>query len=104
MLYVNRRRMAEEPISRLAIWSRRVGLFAIAVMVLAIIIVNLGLLDAVSAIATLGGALALALIAILLAFAAFVVIWRQGLRGIGLAVSALAIGFMMLAYPAYLAT
>jgi uncharacterized protein (DUF1499 family) len=103
MLYIARRRLAEEPVSKLAIWSRRLALFAIAVVLLVIVIVNLGFLDPVPAITSLAGSLFLALVAILLAFGAFVVIWRQGSRGTGLAVAALAIGLAMLAYPGFLA-
>jgi uncharacterized protein (DUF1499 family) len=102
MLYVARRRVAEEPVSKLAIWSRRLALFAIAVVLLVIVIVNLGFLDPVPAIASLAGSLFFALVAMVLAVGAFVVIWRQGLRGLGLAVAALGIGVAMLAYPAYL--
>ena len=102
MLYVARRRVAEEPVSKLAMWSRRLALFAIAVVLLVIVIVNLGFLDPVPAIASLAGSLFFALVAMMLAFGAFVVIWRQGLRGLGLAVAALGIGVAMLAYPAYL--
>jgi hypothetical protein len=103
MLYVARRRVADEPVSKLATWSRRLALFAIAVVLLVIVIVNLGFLDPVPAIASLAGSLFFAFVAMMLAFGAFVVIWRQGLRGLGLAVTALAIGLMILAYPAYLA-
>jgi uncharacterized protein (DUF1499 family) len=103
MLYIARRRLAEEPVSKLAIWSRRLALFAIAVVLLVIVIVNLGFLDPVPAIASLAGSLFLAFVAMLLAFGAFVVIWRQGSRGTGLAVAALAIGLAMLAYPGFLA-
>ena len=102
MLYVARRRVAEEPVSKLAMWSRRLALFAVAVVLLVIVIVNLGFLEPVPAIATLAGSLFFALVAMVVAFGAFVVIWRQGLRGIGLAVAALGIGVAMLAYPAYL--
>ena len=102
MLYVARRRVAEEPVSKLAIWSRRLALFAFAVVLLVIVIVNLGFLEPVPAIASLAGSLFFALVAMVLAFGAFVVIWRQGLRGLGLAVAALGIGIAMLAYPGYL--
>jgi uncharacterized protein (DUF1499 family) len=103
MLYIARRRLAEEPVSKLAIWSRRLALFAIAVVLLVVVIVNLGFLDPVPAIASLAGSLFLAFVAMLLALGAFVVIWRQGSRGTGLAVAALAIGLAMLAYPGFLA-
>ncbi|HEV2956082.1 MAG TPA: DUF1499 domain-containing protein [Xanthobacteraceae bacterium] len=102
MLYVARRRVAEEPVSKLATWSRRLALFAIAVVLLVIVIAHLDFLDPVPAVATLAGSLFFALVAMVLAFGAFVVIWRQGLRGLGLAVTALGIGVAMLAYPAYL--
>jgi len=103
MLYVARRRVAEEPVSKLAYWSRRFALFGIAVVLLVIVIANLGFLDPLPAIATLAGALFFAFVAILLAFGAFVVIWREGTRGLGLSVTALGIGLFMLAYPGYLA-
>jgi uncharacterized protein (DUF1499 family) len=99
-----RSRLPEEPLSRLAVWSRRVAVFSIPVVLLAITIVRSGLLELVPALATFAGALALAGVAILLALGAFIVIWREGLRGIGHSVVALAIGIGILAYPAYLAT
>jgi uncharacterized protein (DUF1499 family) len=99
-----RSRLPEEPLSRLAVWSRRVAVFSIPVVLLAITIVRSGLLELVPALATFAGALALAGVAILLALGAFIVIWREGLRGIGHSVLALAIGIGILAYPAYLAT
>jgi uncharacterized protein (DUF1499 family) len=97
-------RLPEEPFSRLALWARGIALFSIPVILLAIIIARAGLLEIVPALATLGGALALAIIAILLALASFVVIWREGLRGVGHAVLAMTIGVLVLAYPGYLAT
>src|SRR6266852_6128623 len=99
-----RPRILEEPLSRLAVWSRRVAVFSIPVVLLAITIVRSGLLELAPALATFGGALALAVVAIVLAFGAFIVIWREGLRGGGHAVVALMIGIGILAYPAYLAT
>ena len=103
MVAMIRNRLPEEPLSRLAIWARRVAVFSIPVALLAIVIVRGGLLDLVPGLATFGGALALAAVAILLALGAFVVIWQEGLRGTGHAVLALFIGLAILAYPAYLA-
>ncbi|MGD0024364.1 MAG: DUF1499 domain-containing protein [Xanthobacteraceae bacterium] len=97
-----RRRIAELPVSRLAIWARRIALFSLAATLVAIIIVRSGALDIVPALSTLAGALALAVVAILLAFGAGVVIWREGLGGLRHAVSALLIGFALIAYPLYL--
>jgi uncharacterized protein (DUF1499 family) len=97
-----RRRIAEEPMSQTALWSRRLALFALAATILSIIIVRSGLLEIKPALATFAGALAFAAAAILLAFAAFVVIWRQGTDGLGSALLALFIGLALLAYPIYL--
>jgi uncharacterized protein (DUF1499 family) len=97
-----RRRLPDEPNSRLAIWSRRFALFAIAAALIAIIIVRAGLIEALPGMATFGGALAFAGLGILLALASFVTIWRQGLGGLGYAVTAIFIGAALLAYPAYL--
>jgi uncharacterized protein (DUF1499 family) len=97
-----RRRLAVEPFSQLAIWARRFASFSVATALLSIIILRSGLLEIVPALATFAGALILALVAILLALAALVVIWRQGLRGTGYAVTALGLGLLLLAYPGYL--
>ena len=52
--------------------------------------------------ATFAAALVFAVIGIVLAFGAFVVIWKDGISGAGLAFSAIAIGAALIAYPAYL--
>jgi len=90
--------------SKIATWSSRLGLFAFAVAALSIIIVRSGLLEIVPALATFGAALVFAGLAILFAFAAFIVIWRQGLSGLGHALLGLFLGLALLAYPAYLGT
>jgi uncharacterized protein (DUF1499 family) len=97
-----RRHIAEEPVSRLAIWARRMALFSLAAAFLSIIIVRSGLLEIGPALATFAGALACAVIALVLALAAFAVIWKDGLRGLGLCLGAIAIALALLAYPAYL--
>jgi uncharacterized protein (DUF1499 family) len=99
-----RRRFADETTSRLAIWARRLAVFSLAAALLSIIIERSGIFEIMPALATFGAALVLAAFAILLAFAAFVVIWRQGCGGLGHAVSALLIGIALLAYPGYLGT
>jgi uncharacterized protein (DUF1499 family) len=96
-----RRRISEQPTSRLAIWSRRIALFALVATVIAIIVVRSGALEIVPALSTLGGALALAMLAILLAFGAAVSIWKDGVGGIGEAVTGLLIGLVLIAYPLY---
>jgi uncharacterized protein (DUF1499 family) len=97
-----RRRIAEEPTSRLAIWARRFAMFSVPVAMLAVFIGRTGLLEFEPVLVTLGAALVLALIGILLAFAAFVGIWRDGLDGLGYALVAVLIGIVLLGYPAYL--
>jgi uncharacterized protein (DUF1499 family) len=92
----------DEPMSRLAVWSARLAWFALAVAVLSVIILRSGLLEIVPALATFGAALVFAVLAILLAFASFVVIWRQGLAGFGRALLGMMVGIVLLAYPAYL--
>jgi len=98
-----RLRFAEDPYSRLAIWSRRLALFSLAAVLLSIIIVRSGLIEVEPGLVTFAGALVFAVLAILTALASFIVIWREGLRGLGYAVSAIAISALLLAYPAYLA-
>ena len=98
------RRIREDPTSRLAVWSRRFALFAIVVSLLAIIIGRAGFLEIIPSLAAVGGALIVSAIAVCLAIGAFVVIWRDGLAGFGMAITAFAIGVGILAYPSYLAT
>ena len=96
------RRIAEDPTSRMAIWARRFALFAIVVVVLGILIVRAGFLEIIPSLAVLGGALILATLAVVLALGAFVAIWRDGLAGFGMAMTAFLIGVGLVAYPAYL--
>jgi uncharacterized protein (DUF1499 family) len=97
-----RRRLPDEPNSKLAIWSRRLALFSVVAALIAVVIVRAGLIEALPGMATFGGALAFAGLGILLALASFVTIWRQGLGGLGYAVTAIFVGAALLAYPAYL--
>ena len=99
---MERRRISEQPTSRLAIWARRTALFSLAATLIAIIIVRSGALDIVPALSTLAGALVLAMVAILLAFAAGIAIWREGVGGVREAVTALLVGVALVAYPLYL--
>ena len=92
----------DEPVSRLAAWSGRLALFALAVAALSVIIVRSGMLEIEPALATFAAALIFAALAVLLSFFAFVTIWRQGLAGLGSALLGLFLGLMLLAYPSYL--
>jgi hypothetical protein len=64
--------------------------------------VRSGALDVVPAVSTLAGALALAVVAILLALGAGIMIWKDGLGGFRQAASAVFIGLALIGYPAYL--
>jgi uncharacterized protein (DUF1499 family) len=97
-----RRRIADAQTSRLAVWARRCAFFSLLATLISIIIVRTGFLEIEPALATFGGALVFAVFGIVLAFGAFIVIWRQGIAGGGYAFTAVAIGVLLLAYPAYL--
>jgi Protein of unknown function (DUF1499) len=99
---MRRRYFTEQPISQLAVWARRIALFSLVATLIAVIIVRSGALDIVPALSTLAGALVLACVAILLAFAAGIVIWRDGAGGGRYAVTAFFIGAALIVYPAYL--
>jgi hypothetical protein len=99
---MRRRSFAEQEISSLAIWSRRIAFFSLAATLIAIIIVRSGALDIVPALSTLAGALVLACVAILLALGAGISIWRNGSAGGRQAATALLIGLVLIAYPLYL--
>src|SRR5260370_9559323 len=96
-----RHHLQSEPTSRLAIWARRMAAFAFVASFLAVIIVRSGLLEIRPALATFAGAPAIAVVALVLALAAFLVIWIEGLAGVGAALSAMAVSLALLAYPAY---
>jgi uncharacterized protein (DUF1499 family) len=99
-----RRIVVKEPTSRLAIWARRCALFSLAATVLVILFVRAGWIETGPSLGAVSGALAMAALAILLAFAALVVIWREGIPGVGPSLVAILIGTGLLAYPAYLGT
>jgi len=96
------RRIKADPTSRLAIWALRIAVFSIAVVLLGIVIVRAGILEIIPSLAAFGGGLLLAGVAMVFAFGAFVVIWREGLSGFGMALGAFFISVAVLAYPAYL--
>src|SRR5215470_6559238 len=97
-----RHHIQSEPTSRLAIWARRMAAFAFVASFLAVIIVRSGLLEIKPALATFAGALVIAVVALLLAFAAFIVIWMEGLSGMGAALTGMLVALALLAYPGYL--
>lgn len=92
----------QEPISALATWARWIAVFALVAVTVSVIVVRFGFLEYRPALMTFFGALALAGLAILVAFAGFAAIWVSGARGLGRITTALAISVAILAYPAYL--
>ena len=88
-------RAADLPTSRHRGWPSgpgRCAFFALAATVLSVLIVRSGILEIVPALATFAGALVFAVIGIVLAFGAFIVIWKDGIRGMGHAFAAIGIG------------
>src|ERR1700710_276629 len=91
-----------EPVSSLASWARNLAVFSLVAVLVSIIIVRFGFLEMKPALATFFGALACAGLSILVGLAAFVAIWQNGSRGMGLIRLALLIAAGVLPYPAYL--
>ena len=98
-----RRTLPPEPWSQVALWSRSVAVFAATVALLTVLLARLKIIAPVSALASLGAAVALALVALLLVGASSVVMWRTGRRGAGAAFVGALIAIATLAYPSYLA-
>lgn len=97
---MHRRLVFEEPISRAALWSRRLILFAITVMVLALVIFRLGE-PSLQRLTPIGGAYVIVLMALAMAILAFIRIWQAGHRGVGMAAQAFALALIMLAPAVY---
>jgi hypothetical protein len=97
-----RRAYHAEPVSSLALWARRVAIFAAVAALVSTIVVRFGFLDVKPAVATLFGALACAAIAIVIGVAGLASIWQNGTRGVGHIVLALLISVGVVAYPGYL--
>ncbi len=113
-----RRLTFDEPVSRLAIWAKRLAKVALVLALAAIIAAHAhGALARFFAALTLRpgptpdpglglfiflGALAVAILALLLAFAASVSIWVRGRRGAGRIVATVLLTALLLPYPAYL--
>jgi len=97
-----RRRIAEQPRSRLAVWARRLAVFALPVAALAVVFERTGMFEIFPVLATFGASLVLAVLGILFALAALASIWVTGRSGGGHAMLALVLGLLLLAYPSYL--
>jgi uncharacterized protein (DUF1499 family) len=93
---------AAEPVSNLAIWARRMALFSLTAVVVSIVIVRSDWLEVGPALMAFAVGLVPALLALVLSGAALVVIWNEGMRGLGHTFAAVGIAVLLLAYPAYL--
>src|SRR5258708_2282412 len=91
-----------EPVSSLATWARNLAIFSLVAVVVSILIVRFGLLEMKPALATFFGALACAVLSILVGLAAFAAIWQNGSRGMSRVLLALLIDAGILADPAHL--
>lgn len=92
---MHRRLVFEEPVSRAAIWSRRLALFGLTVVVLAVVIFRFGQ-PSLERLAPIAGAYVFVLLAMLLSLAAFVRIWQDGHRGVGIAAFAFVLSLLLL--------
>ncbi len=97
---MHRRLVFEEPISRAALWSRRLIWFAITVMLVALLIFRASE-PSFQGLAPVGGAYVLVLLAFAMSLLAFVRIWQAGHRGVGMAAQAFVLALVMLAPAAY---
>jgi uncharacterized protein (DUF1499 family) len=98
---IRRRLYAEIRVSRLALWSWRAAVFAMPVIVLAVLLHRLGVLEYHVAYVLLASGLGIAALAGALAAGAFVVIWNDGLKGFGKALLAFLAAVLLLALPAF---
>lgn len=97
-----RRLVLEQPLSRAAIWSVRLALFAVVVTIYGVTLVRGGQ-QGLPGLAALGSGFALAALTLLLAGVAAAAVWNRGLKGLGRAIWAAVIAGALLAGPAYVA-
>ncbi|MDF2995097.1 MAG: hypothetical protein K0R27_734 [Xanthobacteraceae bacterium] len=100
---IRRRLYIEDRMSRLAVWSLRTAVFAIPVTLLGFVLYWTETLDFETSLRTMLAGLGLAALALLLAIAAFIVIWNDGLKGLGRVVGAAALALALLVPPAAVA-
>lgn len=96
-----RRLIIEEPVSRAAVWARRIAWFALVVTAMAVVLMRFQLVDLLPGFVSLATGLGLALAAVGFAILAFVRIWAEGRRGIGAASGALLLALLVLAWPGW---
>jgi len=92
---MHRRLVFAEPLSRAALWSRRLALFGLTVVVVAVVIFRFGQ-PSLQGLVPIAGAYVFVLLALLLSLIAFWRIWREGHRGVGVAAQAFALSLLLL--------
>ncbi len=97
-----RRIIIEEPYSDSALWSRRLALFAAAVIGVGLLLARAGL-DPTAVLAVIGSAIVIACLSMLCAGAASVAIWRTGRKGVDVLLTGFFLALCLLAYPSFLA-
>jgi uncharacterized protein (DUF1499 family) len=97
-----RRLVVELPPSRAAMWSRRLALFALAVVAIAVVLARLGRIEPAATLAVMGSGLLLAIAAAVLAVGAFGIVWADGRAGFGAALLGLLVSLALVAWPAFL--
>src|ERR1700694_6201913 len=85
---------------RRAVVIRRIAIFSLPVVLLAVALHRFGLVEYTVGFATLAAGLGVAVVAGLCALGAVVVIWNEGLRGLDRAIAACLIALLVLGYPA----
>jgi len=98
---MHRRLVFEEPVSRAALWSRRLAWFSLAVLLLALLVFRTGE-PSLEGLAPVAAAYVFVLLALALALLAFARIWQSGHRGVGMAAGAFLLCVLMLAPAGYL--
>lgn len=98
---MHRRLVLQDPVSRAAIWSRRLAWFGLTVLVIALALFRRE--PSIPGLAPIAGAYAIVAVALALALIAFIRIWQAGHRGVGMASGAFLLCLAMLAPAAYAA-
>lgn len=98
---IRRRLYAEIRVSKLAVWSLRLAIFALPVLLLAVVLHRSGAIEYYAGLTLLVAVLILCGIAFMLSASALVVIWNEGLKGLGAALLAAALALAVLAYPMF---
>ncbi len=92
-----------EPVSRFAVWSRRMALLSLASTGLALYLTRARHVELDAGMAAILAGLVIAAIALCLALAAFSRIWYLGRRGLGSAVTGFVLALLLLALTLYIA-